>query len=384
MSLKRYTSFRSLITLSATVLFAQPAASQIASDLSVFGYFQGNFRYGSESITTDKGKISSYSLQQLNFLFRKEFGSSFSSFVNMESLNTYSSADGWGSLKFSEAWIRYNHDRALNIKVGLQVPTFNNLNDIKNRTPLLPYILRPAVYESSYETILPISAFVPQQAFFEIDGVLTASSARIDYALYVGNEDEFLSTEYQLDSSIPIGADTTTTKLFGGRVGIRYNELKAGVSTTYDHSNQEELGIPSVPRYRLGLDLSFSIQQTFFESEAIWVLHGLSESQRDVLVVNTRNNPLLTSDLDKFFFYGMAGYRISDQLSVYGAYNFLRDQSFIFWSDGFYAYMGGLVYKPVDAIVFKAQYIYANLTNDGPIILNYTGNFLFGGLSVLF
>ena len=384
MSLKRYIFLRRLIALSATVLFVQSSASQVTRDLSVFGYFQGNFRYGSESITNDKGKLSSYSLQQLNLLFRKEFGSSFSSFVNMESLNTYSSADGWGSLKFSEAWVRYNHDKALNIKVGLQIPTFNNLNDIKNRTPLLPYILRPAVYESSYETILPISAFVPRQAFFEIDGVLSASSLRIDYAFYIGNEDEFLSTEYQLDSSIPVGADTTTSKLLGGRVGIRYNELKAGVSATYDHSNQTALNLPAVPRYRLGLDLSFSVRQAFFESEAIWVRHGLSDSQHELLVMNTRTDPLLTSDLDKFFVYGMAGYRLNDQISIYGAYNFLRDRSFIFWSDGFNACMGGLVYKPVDAIVFKAQYIYANLTNDGPIILEYKGNFLFGGLSVLF
>ena len=138
--------FRShyLLTLFFLILLNQASNAQSRRDLSVFGYFQGSFRYGSEERVRQQIKAASFALQQLNLLFRKEFNPSFSAFVNMEALNSYSSADGWGSLRFSEAWARYRANKELNVKVGLQVPIFNNLNDIRTRTPLLPYVF-PAV-----------------------------------------------------------------------------------------------------------------------------------------------------------------------------------------------------------------------------------------------
>ena len=153
-------------------LYSTCAFAQLGEDLSIYGYFQGQYKAESFTLGADKETNSSFSLQQINLLLKKNFGERFSSFVDLESVNTYSTERGWGGMKFSEAWFSYNPDRKLNVKLGLQVPVFNNLNDIKNRTPLLPYLFRPVVYESSFNNFLQINAFVPDQAYVNVEGTL--------------------------------------------------------------------------------------------------------------------------------------------------------------------------------------------------------------------
>ena len=61
----------------------------------------------------------------------------------------------------------------------------------------------------------------------------------------------------------PVGSDTTTAKMVGGRFGLRYQDLKVGLSMTADHTNQSDLGVSKIRRLRLGGDLSFTWERTF-------------------------------------------------------------------------------------------------------------------------
>jgi hypothetical protein len=120
-----------------------------------------------------------------------------------------------------------------NLKLGLQIPTFNNLNEFKNRTPLLPFIIRPLVYETSFGEFLALKDFVPARAFVQAYGFLPAGETKFDYAVYLGNSPN-INTEPTRGQT---GVDTTTAFLVGGRLGIRYGELKLGLSATYDKTN---------------------------------------------------------------------------------------------------------------------------------------------------
>ena len=42
-----------------------------------------------------------------------------------------------GSTKLEEVWVKYRADRRFNLKMGMLIPIFNNLNEINNRTALL-------------------------------------------------------------------------------------------------------------------------------------------------------------------------------------------------------------------------------------------------------
>ncbi len=295
------------------LLPALPAASFAQGEgtgLDVFGYFQASL-YKERDVETGK-KYNTFTLQQLNLLMQKGLSHRWSSFVNFEFTNSYSSFDNWGSFSLEEAWVRYRQSRYFRLKLGLLIPRFNNLNVIKNRTPLLPYIIRPIVYETSFQESFPIEEFVPEQAFVQIGGSApVGGDFKFDYAAYWGNSPN-ISTS---DSPFNTGIDSTGTFLFGIRLGVRHPNFKLGFSSTSDKTNQfivlEEVfnrppgSFEEIPRYRTGFDLSFEWRNLEFWSEAIGVFYDEDEPNLDV---------------DKNFFYMTLAYTFWDKLLVYVSY----------------------------------------------------------------
>jgi hypothetical protein len=285
-------------------------------------------------------------------------------------------------MKFSEAWLSFYPKRALYIKLGLQVPVFNNLNDIKNRTPLLPYLFRPVVYESSFNNFLQITAFVPDQAYINVEGTLVSNRLKFDYAFYAGNETEFVPPDAL--SFVPASTDTTQSKLFGGRVGIRRGSLKAGISATRDHANQQAAGLGAVRRYRLGADLSFSVYSFFVESELISLSHKLTGVQEQTLNFVSMQSPILNNSLDKLFYYVMLGYRLNDQFTFYTSYDHLEDHATVLVKEGVNIISIGVAYRPIDSAVLKVQYIDYYMREDRFPAFRFAGKSFFTGISVFF
>lgn len=333
--------------------------------LDVFGYFQVNFDHCHARSLRSMHDWNSFVLQQMNLMLMKEFTPEFSSFVNFEVTNSYASDLAWGSFSVSEAWVRYELSDHFNIKAGLLIPAFNNLNEIKNRTPLLPYIIRPLIYESSISGVFDFSTFFPQQAFLQVYGAVDAGDARVDLAVYAGNaEAAFVNsspTNYQVR-----GLDTSTFKLVGARAGIRTGSLKFGVSGTIDKANMQEisigggtvvpLGLGAITRYRVGGDLSFAIGDLGFEFEIVHVLHTLNDDQNNGLLFLHSMQPQLGANMDKMFYYGVVNYDITEGLYAYAGYNYLRDRFFSTMNYGLVSYTVGGGYRVNESFVVKAQY----------------------------
>lgn len=306
-------SFRVLLVLLSVTAHANGQTEP--SELKIFGYFQPQWIYESDSGT--EPARNSFVLQQLNLFLQKDLGTGLTSFVNFEAVNSYSSDQQWGSFRLEEAWVRYRQSRNLSVRLGLQIPVFNNLNEIKNRTPLIPYVVRPLVYESSFVDVIPVRVYVPQQAYVQVFGWLPVSDVKIDYAAYLGNTELVNSGFNSGPDGRPIGqtgVDTTEAVLVGGRAGIRYQEFKAGLSTSFDRSAvfqgaADITGLSprrylNVPRRRLGADASFHYQGFSVESE--WINVGFDEPAE--------------IDLDLTFYYVSAGYRFTERLLAYGGY----------------------------------------------------------------
>ena len=110
-------------------LFAQLGEAPI----KVFGYFQNEFEYQKGTGDIEDLEENSFALQQLNLFFQKDLGQDWTALINFEIINSFSSLYQRGGFKLEEAWARYRASRQFNLKLGLQIPIFNNLNEIKNR-----------------------------------------------------------------------------------------------------------------------------------------------------------------------------------------------------------------------------------------------------------
>lgn len=376
--------------LALVVLLAAPQSAKAQSDdLNIYGYFQTQYTYSKDQNNGETGGYSSFKVPQLNILFSKNFGSNFTAFVSTEFLNNFDSSEEWGTFRLGEAWVRYDHSNALKVKGGMLIPKFNNLNEIKNRTPLLPYAFRPLVYEQSF-TLFGNADYVPQRAYLQVYGSLPMGGAQFDYAAYVGNsESRYLAGVGDFNEA---GTDTTFAKMFGGRVGIRYNSLKIGVSGTIDDTNMRNLdffgntmpiGVGDVTRYRLGADLSFDVRDFFVESEVISVIHNMSDEQ-DVqwtgLTDQSPVAPFLGEDLDQLFYYGMVGYNITDKLSIHTLYNLISSNRIAIFDKGAVGWGGGLAYRPVFPVLLKANYTRTWINGD----MEYTGNLVMVAASISF
>ena len=400
----------------------QEAAAQLGEDLYLYGFFQGQYRYSSEQGLESPDEVSSFSLQQLNAFLMKDFNASFSAFVNAELTNSFATDKGWGSLRLEEAWMRYNRSAKFNVKAGLLVPAFNNLNEVKNRTPLLPYVFRPIAYESSFSSVINLEGLAPGQAFLQVNGALPLGSLRFDYAAYVGNNSTAYAADRPFGSVVP-GTDLSTAKLVGGRFGLRWRSLKAGVSATKDETradyhideilNQSPaaieqfsamlgtelqaitpevlamaglpsyLGLDEVGRTRLGLDLSFNKGRFFGEGELIRVKHDLTDEHSTTLFVGGQlTGGFIRDDVDMTFYYSLLGFNVTDRLFTYGFYNYLQDNSNYVQAAGLDFYTVGAGFRPIDGVVVKGQYAWGGTREN--LVTDYRTNTFFGAISVFF
>ena len=344
--------FRRLMPFLLLVLWISPSvADDGEKPLRIFGYFQNSLQRWTEF--EERRPQNSFSLQQLNLLLQKDISSTWVAFLNFEFLNNFSSKDMWGSTRLEEAWVRYRKSEKFNLKLGLQIPIFNDLNEINNRTPLLPYITRPLVYESSFSDVLPVDEFVPPTAFVQGYGFLPVGELKVDYALYVGNTSG-LNDDPNKDQT---GIDTTEAFLVGGRLGVRINELKAGLSGTHEKSNgltafshdRVEItdDLTDRPKFRYGGDFSYAYRRWSFNSE--YISANFDEG-----------TPRLELDLD--FYYATLGYYLTEQTHLYVTYwdtefhvldldSGLHDEE----NDDIRVYSTGVSFSVGDRIRLKAQ-----------------------------
>ncbi|MCC6846395.1 MAG: hypothetical protein LC116_02620 [Bacteroidetes bacterium] len=406
-------SLRFLGVAVMAILCAVPSFAQ--SDIEVFGFFQS---FATHSFRTQKQTLpmpgavtqemnidnSVFSLQQANIFASKDLGNNFGAFVNLEFVNSYSSDRGWGSLNLQEAFVKYEGSNSFNIKAGLFLPQFNNLYEIYNRMPLLPYIIRPFVYETSLSGLLPPEDYLPSRGLVQAYGFFPAGDSKIDYAVYVGEaEDSYIVSdkkpmEFRPDAT---GTSLVSLKTIGARVGVRSGGLKLGASLTMDSDNHRAdttlnspgVGNGDIPRMRVGADLSYSTGGLTLNAELIMVNYTLTDAQLAVI----KANQMLGGDMNKLFYFASLQYDINDQLYVYGVFNSFKDNFSSVLKENLVGISGGFGYRANDNVVLKLQLYRTQLSAkfpnaepfktmgiDGKPIYDLSIFSVYGGVSVAF
>ena len=403
-----------------TTLLPNTGSAQDSDDLYIFGFSQTIFNYKNVHSFTKSGDITgvpvdftanfesnTFALHQLDLFFRKPINEKTVFFLNLSATGSYSSALNFGNLQIPEGWVSYQITPNIIGKVGLMAPTFNNLNEIKNRLPLLPYLIRPLIYEALFYGIFSEQDYLPQSAYLQVSGTkLLTRNTIFDFAFNMGNSEYSYASQIepgtgpisvgQESATIYNGENLTTLLSFGGRVGLRsvIDTYKLGVSFTRDYDNRNEItnysvgrfpnvNLPvfgDVPRYRIGVDLSWNWDKLSFESEYIRVLHDHSEIHETPQYQNVNMN--------KTFYYGLLNYDFNNKHYAFVGFTHLKDNAVEFLmpnspdASGFSHLSLGTGWKPFDDIVLKLQYSKAFLA-DNPYS-EAEIDMITAGLSVIF
>ncbi|MEO1021151.1 MAG: hypothetical protein AAFW89_01290 [Bacteroidota bacterium] len=404
-----------------------PVHGQSNNDLYIYGFSQGIFNHKSISgeafpVGRSSGltvpsfsegfESNSFSLHQTNLFLTKPINERTSFFLNAELLGSYSSSEQSGDLRLSEGWVSYTFSEQLKIKTGLLLPVFNNLNEINNRLPLFPYIIRPLVYERLWSNLYVQEDYLPQTGYVQLSGITSVSPTfDLEYAVQVGNSEQSYASdvnprdagaEGNEATALYRGENLTTLLAYSGRIGLtnKQKTIKLGVSGSFDHDNKNEsvnesitrfprdaegnsVGLPvygDVRRFRIGGDFSFHTEHVDFEAEFIRVLHDHSD---------IRSTPQLQSaNLNKFFAYGLVAYNVSEKLFGFGGVNYLQDESYeIILPDspdaaGAYLITAGGGWHFTDELVLKVQWSESRFRDNEYVTLN--SRFVTIGLGVIF
>ena len=195
------------------------------------------------------------------------------------------------------------------------------------------------------------------QAFVQAYGFVPRGEAKIDYAFYLGNSPNINDnpggsvSDIADEGSGQTGVDTTTTFLVGGRLGLRFRDIKFGLSATHDFTNlfqtaSDTIGytpaeLEEVRRVRMGVDLSAHFGDYDFESEYIRVRYD--DDLPDLLI-----------RLE--FYYATVGYQFTEDLYGFASYWAEEDELTPLGKGIIKVPNVGLRYDLIDGIALKAAY----------------------------
>lgn len=398
------------ISFSLPLLFIFISQTAMAQNtIDIYGYVQSSYlffhNYYNPFPPSGEANYTYHNMgiNQLNLFFAKDFGDDFSSFINFEFVNNYSSDKGFGSFNLSEAYIKWDYRDFLKLKFGMVIPQFNALFEIYNRTPLLPYVVRPKLYDATSGNLVDIFDILPQKALIQIYGSIPVESTNLEYALFAGNPpNSFLSSPNNnlLPGYVAYGQSAVNYISFGGRIGIRTSNIRLGVSASFDKDNRrnfiknslgDSVNLGDLNRYRLGSDLYFKLGNFELSAEYLITKTKVSSDLQDSLDTWNASDPyFIGKSFDKTFYYATLLYNVSSKIFVYIMYDYLNDSvnPYYFGLDGYYGYHLGGGYYLNDNILFKIQY-FKNFgrfdTGEAVIpIRNYYENNVAVGVSIIF
>jgi hypothetical protein len=248
------------------------------------------------------------------------------------------------------------------------VPQFNALLEVYNKAPLLPYILRPQVYETNQENLIDNFNILPQKALLHVNGSIPVQAFILEYSVFLGSATNgFISSpDHDLGPGyVAFGQSSVSYLSRGGRIGLQYGDIRAGVSIATDHENQrqfdnngtaEDLG--DIPRTKVGADFSVSVAGFTLSAEYLKVTAKTSTAVKDSLAAWHAPNPYqVPGNLDKEFYYLTVQYELTSSVFAYAMIDFLQDDAnpIYFGAEGFKGYHLGGGYAVNEFVVLKCQ-----------------------------
>ena len=424
---------KKFILLFAAFVFAQGAKAM--DNVQFFGFIQPIFwHFQSDQDYWSKVKYNTGGVSQGNFFITADFDDNLSTFINFELINNFSTDKEWGAFNLQEAYLKWEPNNYVNLKFGQVIPQFNSMFEIYNRTPLLPYLLRPQIYEATIGNLVDIFDILPQKALVHLSGYMPVSDGvKLDYATYINHTVNAFHSSPSNDLKpyyVAYGQGASPYLGYGGRVGLRVGDLKVGISASTDKGNQSKFkwtegsypdnprdpkdpmdtdgdknpfeqqtaDLGEITRIRIGADFSMKFAGFTLSGEYMMNKSNIDDhnvtfddvydldvankpitktmSVKDFLkYANSKNKMFIGSGLDKMSYFATLQYNFTDNIYGYVMYDYLEDEinPYYFGTEGYKGFSFGAGWQVNDNVVLKAQLVQHNVKYDNTMdYTNYT------------
>lgn len=339
----------------------------LKAELNLYGYFQAfgqTFNYENSNFDPMYVDANQFSLQQLNIFAANHFGNGFSAVVNLEFTSNYDSHDKIGHASVSEAYgLWQGFDGLLKVQAGYFIPKFGYLSTIANKSPLLPYIYRPVIFETDFTGFVG-KPFYPEKGNLQVFGdYYLNDNLALNYSVYLtGAEREFWN---KIDEQ----HQRTVLYQVGGRVGFDWtpNEnigIEAGFSGSLDKDSIVIDGYTG--RTRIAADIGIRIWKFDLRAEYYNSMIDISDDVKNTLTS--------VDDLDKVSYYASLTFNATDKLYFNTFYTDWEDHNHEIFFGGLYVISAGAGYRLTDNIILKYQFHRFVLPKDAIVLIKeFTG-----------
>jgi hypothetical protein len=210
----------------------------------------------------------------------------------------------------------------------------NSYYDFANDNPFVSPSLFITPTNQQYKTFLGIKGKLTNTIVYNLKANYSAEQGKAMYKSNTASNAPL--TEYQYGNSFNVVYDDVSTISIAGELNVDFNRnFTLGIKGEYfSYSTDNQPEAWNMPDLTASLFLDYQISEQWFAGSSLFFVGERKDQRIFVDELNSLNNAVSTVSLESYFdINAHVGYKINDQLSVFGKANNIASQNYERWMD---------------------------------------------------
>ncbi len=210
----------------------------------------------------------------------------------------------------------------------------NSYYDFANENPFVSPSLFITPTNQQYKTFLGIKGKLTNTIGYNLKANYSAEQGKAMYKSNTASNAPL--TEYQYGNSFNVVYDDVSTISIAGELNVDFNRnFTLGIKGEYfSYSTDNQPEAWNMPDLTASLFLDYQISEQWFAGSSLFFVGERKDQRIFVDELNSLNNAVSTVSLESYFdINAHVGYKINDQLSVFGKANNIASQNYERWMD---------------------------------------------------
>ncbi|WP_179338295.1 TonB-dependent receptor [Winogradskyella ludwigii] len=210
----------------------------------------------------------------------------------------------------------------------------NSYYDFANENPFVSPSLFITPTNQQYKTFLGIKGKLTNTIGYNLKANYYAEQGKAMYKSNTASNAPL--TEYQYGNSFNVVYDDVSTISIAGELNVDFNRnFTLGIKGEYfSYSTDNQAEAWNMPDLTASLFIDYQISEQWFAGSSLFFVGERKDQRIFVDELNSLNNAVSTVSLESYFdINAHVGYKINDQLSVFGKANNIASQNYERWMD---------------------------------------------------